>query len=168
MVTIHLYFRLHPKRRKTWIASGLKCPSWVNLDRSTMSARCPLSTRSRPNRRTTASDVTGHSRRLSNVGMSASPLTPDVGLRRSEPTLRAIRGPTGACSLSEVDRQESNSSSCKGARPGLRIAIRIVTKISSVFETLPLRRTTTSISRTCRLAIALYVSAPHLNKQGRP
>jgi hypothetical protein len=31
----------------------------------------------------------GHSRRLSNVGMSASPLTPDVGLRRSEPTLRA-------------------------------------------------------------------------------
>ena len=34
-------------------------------------------------------DVKGHSRRLSNVGMSASPLTPDVGLRRSEPTLRA-------------------------------------------------------------------------------
>ena len=33
----------------------------------------------------------GHSRRLSNVGMSASPLTPDVGLRRSEPTLRAKR-----------------------------------------------------------------------------
>ena len=34
--------------------------------------------------------ASGHSRRLSNVGMSASPLTPDIGLRRSEPTLRAI------------------------------------------------------------------------------
>jgi len=31
----------------------------------------------------------GQSRRLSDVGMSASPPTPDVWLRRSEPTLRA-------------------------------------------------------------------------------
>ena len=33
----------------------------------------------------------GHERRLSDVGMSASPPTPDVWLRRSETTLRANR-----------------------------------------------------------------------------
>ena len=32
---------------------------------------------------------TRHSRRLNDVGMSASPPTPDVSLRGSEPTLRA-------------------------------------------------------------------------------
>jgi hypothetical protein len=36
--------------------------------------------------------ASGQTRRLSNVGMSASPLTPDIGLRRSEPTLRAKLG----------------------------------------------------------------------------
>jgi hypothetical protein len=34
----------------------------------------------------------GQPRRLSDVGMSASPLTTDVSLRRSELTLRAIIG----------------------------------------------------------------------------
>ena len=34
----------------------------------------------------------GQPRRLSGLGMSASPPTPDVGLQRSEPTLRANSG----------------------------------------------------------------------------
>ena len=36
--------------------------------------------------------VQGQSRRLNDVGMSASPPTTDVSLRRSEPTLWAING----------------------------------------------------------------------------
>ena len=37
------------------------------------------------------SDELGQSRRLSDVGMSASPPTPDVWLRRSEPTQYVLR-----------------------------------------------------------------------------
>jgi hypothetical protein len=39
----------------------------------------------------TTRSVLGHERRLSDVGMSASPPTTDVSLRRSEPTLWANR-----------------------------------------------------------------------------
>ena len=39
----------------------------------------------------------GQSRLLSDVGMSASPSTPDVRLRRSKPTLRAMYGRRPRC-----------------------------------------------------------------------
>jgi hypothetical protein len=88
-----------------------------------------------------------------NTSGSAGPIqrTDGVAIVARGPRLsaKATRERTFAArqtSQARRDRQELNSSSGKGARLGLRIAIRIVTKISSVFETL--RRTKTSISRT--------------------
>jgi hypothetical protein len=70
---------------------------WVIFDRSTMSARCPLSTRSRPNCCITASDVTGQQRPFA-LQKAASPsryraavqLVTDLHNQKSSPSIQPI------------------------------------------------------------------------------